>query len=327
MRQLLLPLYIIFFAALSLACKKKTSAGPQDEKPGKLRVLGYLLSDNNWHNAVNSIDLDAITDLNLAFLNPGADGSFSIDPAVKQVVDKARAAEVRVFMSIGGGDAPTHLAELIKPAKRSAFVAGIVALMDQHGFAGVDVDLENELINADYPAFVAELRVALTSRNKLMTAALASWNADKIPDATMRNYDFINIMSYDKTGPWNPGRPGPHSPYDMAVSDFNYFNQARGVAAEKLLIGLPFYGYGFGAGAPSSIWYKDLVAQYAGAENADEVTVNGGGKIYYNGPGTIRRKVAFALSSKAAGVMIWELTQDSRDAKSLLKAVNGKISE
>ncbi len=50
-------------------------------------------------------------------------------------------------------------------------MAGIVALMDQHGFAGVDVDLENELINADYPAFVAELRVALTSRNKLMTAA------------------------------------------------------------------------------------------------------------------------------------------------------------
>ncbi len=34
----------------------------------------------------------------------------------------------------------------------------------------------------------------------------------------------------------------------MAVSDFNYFNQARGVAAEKLLIGLPFYGYGFGGG-------------------------------------------------------------------------------
>ncbi len=327
MRQLLLPLYIIFFAALSLACKKKTTADPQDGKPVKLRVLGYLLSDNNWHGSVNSIDLSSITDLNLAFLNPGADGSFSIDPAVKQVMDKARAAEVRVFMSIGGGDAPAHLAELVRPAKRSAFVAGIVALVDQHGFAGVDVDLENDLVNADYPAFVAELRTALTARKKLMTAALASWNADKIPDATIRSYDFINIMSYDKTGPWNTGNPGPHSPYEMAVNDFNYFSKTRGVAAEKLFIGLPFYGYGFGANAPASIWYKDLVAQYPGAENADEVTVNGGGKIYYNGLNTIRQKVAFALASKAGGVMIWELTQDSRDVKSLLKAVNEKIND
>lgn len=326
MRQQLLPLYIIFFAALSLACKKKT-ATPQDEKQVKLRVLGYLLSDNNWHTAFNSIDLSTITDLNLAFLNPGPDGSFSIDPAVRQVVDKARAADVRVFMSIGGGGAPAHLAELIKPAKRSALVAGIVALAEQHGFAGVDVDLENDLINADYPAFVAELRNALTAKNKLMTAALASWNAGKIPDATMGSYDFINIMSYDKTGPWNPGNPGPHSPYEMAVNDFNYFNQTRGVAAEKLFIGLPFYGYGFGTNAPASAWYKDLVVQYPGAEHADEVTVNGGGKIYYNGLNTIRQKVAFALSSKAGGVMIWELTQDSRDGKSLLKAVNDKIRE
>ncbi len=70
----MLPLLHYFFAALSLACKKKTSAGPQDEKPENSACSATLLSDNNWHNAVNSIDLDAITDLNLAFLNPGADG-------------------------------------------------------------------------------------------------------------------------------------------------------------------------------------------------------------------------------------------------------------
>ncbi|RPD43231.1 glycosyl hydrolase family 18 protein [Chitinophaga barathri] len=327
MKQLLLAAYIVFLAAISLACKKKTSAEPQDEKQTTFRVLGYLMSSNDWHTAVNSIDLTKITDLNLAFLNPAADGSFNINPAVKQVVDKAHAGKVRVYMSIGGGGAPAYLAELIKPAKRTAFVTGILALVEQHGFDGVDVDLENELINGDYPAFVAELRTALTARKKLMTAALASWNANKIPDATMLSYDFINIMSYDKTGPWDTGRPGPHSPYEMAVSDFNYFNGTRKVAAEKLLVGLPFYGYGFGANAPSSIRYNELIVQYPGAENADEVMVTGGGKIYYNGLGTIRQKVAFAMSNKAAGVMIWELTQDSRDAKSLLNAVNVEIGK
>lgn len=326
MKHLLLAAYIVLVAALSLACKEKTGE-TEDEKPPKFRVLGYLLSDNDWHTAVNTIDLSKITDLNLAFLNPEADGSFAIGPAVKQVTDKAHAQNVRVFMSIGGGGAPAYLAELIKPAKRGALVAGIVQLLEQHGFDGVDVDLENDLINADYPAFVAELRTALTARNKLMTAALASWNADKIPDATIKSYDFINIMSYDKTGPWNLSRPGPHSPYEMAVNDFAYFSQQRGVAAEKLLVGLPFYGYGFGTNAPSSIRYHELTAQYPGAENADEVTVNGGGKIYYNGINTIRQKVAFALGSKAAGVMIWELTQDSRDGKSLLGAIHTEMNK
>ncbi|MBO9153882.1 glycosyl hydrolase family 18 protein [Chitinophaga sp. GCM10012297] len=326
MKHLLLAAYIVFVAALSLACKKRPEEQKAENLP-QLRVLGYLLSDNDWHTAVNSIDLTKITDLNLAFLNPEADGSFNIDPAVKQVTDKARAKNVRVFMSIGGGGAPAYLAELIKPGKRSAFVAGILAQLEQHGFDGVDVDLENDLINADYPAFVAELRTALTARNKLMTAALASWNADKIPDATIKSYDFINIMSYDKTGPWNLSRPGPHSPYEMAVEDFTYFSQRRGVAAEKLLVGLPFYGYGFGVNAPSGIRYNELIVQYPGAENADEVTVNGGGKIYYNGINTIRQKVAFALSSKAAGVMIWELTQDSGDAKSLLGAIHTEMNK
>lgn len=323
MKHLLLAAYIVLAAAISLACKKK-AAEETKQQPG-LRVLGYLLAHNDWHTAVNTIDLSKITDLNLAFLNPAPDGSFNIDPAVKEVVSKANAQNVRVFMSIGGGSAPAHLAELIKPGKRGAFVNGIMALVAQHGFAGVDVDLENDLINADYPAFVAELRTALTAKNKLMTAALASWNADKIPDATIKSYDFINIMSYDRTGPWNINRPGPHSPYEMAVDDFTYFSQRRGIAAEKLLVGLPFYGYGFGTNAPSSIWYKDLIAQYAGAENMDEVTVNGGGKIYYNGISTIRRKTAFAIASKAAGVMIWELTQDSRGAKSLLEAIHTEI--
>lgn len=76
-----------------------------------------------------------------------------------------------------------------------------------------------------------------------------------------------------------------------------------------------------------SIYYKDLIVQYPGAENADEVTVNGGGKIYYNGIGTIRQKVKFALGGKAGDVMIWELKQDSRDGKSLLGAIHAVIKE
>jgi len=108
----------------------------------------------------------------------------------------------------------------------------------------------------------------------------------------------------------------------MAQDDFNYYNQTRKIAAEKLFIGLPFYGYGFGAGAPQSMNYKDIIATYSGSENTDAVTVAGGGTIYYNGIGTIKQKVSFAIKSKAGGIMIWQLKGDSKDSKSLLKAIN-----
>lgn len=52
------------------------------------------------------------------------------------------------------------------------------------------------------------------------------------------------------------------------------------------------------------------------------IEVAGGGKIYYNGLQMIARKVKLANELGAAGVMIWEINQDTRDGNSLLKAIN-----
>lgn len=327
MNRLTLLTVLVLSAAITFACRQPSAKDAQADPPAKLRILGYLMSNNNWHTDMSTVDFSKITDLNLAFFNPDVSGQFTINDAIRQVVEKAHNNQVRVFMSIGGGGPPAHLAGLLSPEKRGALITGIAALAEQYGFDGVDVDLENDLINANYASFVSELGKVLRARQKLMTAALASWNAGKIADSTLQAYDFVNIMSYDKTGPWNVSKPGPHSPYEMAVDDFNYFHKTRQLAAEKLLIGVPFYGYGFGTNAPSDILYKDLIVQYPGAETKDEMTVAGGGKIYYNGIPTMQKKVAFAVANKAGGIMIWELKQDSRDAKSLLSAINKGIAE
>jgi hypothetical protein len=44
----------------------------------------------------------------------------------------------------------------------------------------------------------------------------------------------------------------------------------------------------------------------------------------YNGIATIKQKTSLALQ-QAGGIMIWELSQDTRDATSLLKAINDVI--
>lgn len=306
-----------------IACNNKAVVTqPPASTNTKLRVLGYLPSRNDWIAGLNNIDLAAITDLNLAFINPDESGNFPANDAYRQVIEKAHDQHVRVFLSIGGGSPPAHLAGLLEPGKRQVLIAALATVAETYNFDGIDVDLENALINSNYASFVGELSAALKAKKKLMTAALASWNGNTISDATLKLYDFINIMSYDKTGPWNLNNPGPHSPLKMAQDDFVYFNTTRSIAAEKLFIGLPFYGYGFGNGAPQSLSYKDIITTYPGSENTDSLTVSGGGKFYYNGIPTIQKKTSFAISNKAGGVMIWQLLGDSKDSKSLLKAIN-----
>jgi chitinase len=321
MNKLRFCIYIIM-PALFISCNPTKTIVSQTAKGKGLRVVGYLPGSYNWADAINSIDLTMITDLNLAFINPDTSGNFPANDAYPQVIQKAHNNYVRVFLSIGGGAPPAHLAGLLKNDNRANLIAGLVKFAETYDFDGVDVDLENALINADYAPFVSQLSAALRSKNKLMTAALASWNSNLIGDTTLQLYDFINIMSYDKTGPWNLNKPGQHSPFTMARDDFNYFNQTRKIAAEKLFIGLPFYGYGFGNGAPQSMKYKDIIATYPGSENTDSVTVAGGGTIYYNGIPTIKQKVSFAINNKAGGIMIWQLMGDSKDSKSLLKIID-----
>ena len=286
---------LLILQLLFIACSNKITTSQQPEH-SNLRVLGYFFSHGNWATDINNIDLTKITDLNLAFINPDESGNFPDNDAYRQVIEKAHEHNVRVFLSVGGGGPPAHLEGLLETDKRSTLIAGLAAVAEKYGFDGIDVDIENALINHNYAPFVSELSAALKSKNKLMTAALASWNANLIGDSTLRLYDFINIMSYDKTGPWNLNKPGPHSPFSMAQDDFNYYNKTRGIAAEKLLIGLPFYGYGFGNGAPGSLSYKDIVARFPGAEQTDSVKVAGGGTVYYNGIPTIKQKVSFAIS-------------------------------
>ncbi|SEN25453.1 Chitinase, GH18 family [bacterium A37T11] len=324
-------LWLIGILSLQLsACAKdhkKTDVPDDPAKTSKpIRVLGYLFSDGNWQGDLQQVHLKQITDLNLAFINPEASGLLIAPAGLTQLIEKAHTANVRVFLSLGGGNPPAHLATLLADdAQRAKLATTLSSFASTYQLDGIDIDLEGSLIDAHYPPFVSRVATLLHQQGKLVTAALASWNANQIPDSTLRTFDFINSMSYDKTGPWNPSTPGQHAPYQMVVDDFTYYHSTRGIAAEKLFIGLPFYGYGFGTNAPESIFYRDLVKNYPGSETKDEVTVSGGGVIYYNGIPTIQKKVTFALDQGAGGVMVWQLLHDSDDEKSLLKAINDTI--
>jgi chitinase len=291
------------------------------------KVIAYIPNWVDLNAFSSSVQYSKLTHINIAFENPDANGYLSFNSGSNTIINAAHAQNVKVFVSLGGGSVSEGGAirdnyfNLIKVANRTAFIQKIYDYVVAHNFDGVDMDLEGPAINSDYGGFVIALAAKLHANGKLISAALSEgYGGANVPASTFAAFDWINIMAYDATGPWQPGNPGQHSPYSMAVNQFNYWT-GRGLPASKAIIGLPFYGYGFGASANQGISYANIVAQYPGAENLDQV----GNTIYYNGIPTIKAKTTFAIQN-AGGVMIWELSQDATGAKSLLTAVNQVIT-
>jgi chitinase len=291
------------------------------------KVIAYIPNWIDLNAFSSSVQYGKLTHINIAFENPDANGYLTFNSGSNTIISAAHSQNVKVFVSLGGGAVSEGGAirdnyfNLITPGNRTAFIQKIYDYVVAHNFDGVDMDLEGPAINGDYGGFVIALAAKLHANGKLISAALSEgYGGANVPTATFAAFDWINIMAYDATGPWAPNSPGQHSPYSMAVNQFNYWT-GRGLPASKAIIGLPFYGYGFGASANQGISYANIVNQYPGAENVDQV----GNTIYYNGIPTIKQKTTFAVQN-AGGVMIWELSQDAVGSKSLLTAVNQVIA-
>lgn len=290
----------------------------------RFKVVGYI-SLNATSENLKEIPFKRLTHINLWFLNPDSLGNFTRDlSSLGPFVEAAHKKNVKVLFSIGGGSKQKQYHHLLQDDQRQRLIDHLMAVVMENNMDGVDVDLEGSDIDDNYEKFVGELAEALHAKNKLITAAVAVYYKEKMTDKVLDTYDFVNVMSYDRTGPWRPEKPGPHSTYEHAVDDLNYFGQERKMPAGKMTLGVPFYGYGYGPELTSkaiSMSYGKIVEQFPGAEMADEWKMPDGKILYYNGIPTIRKKTALA-AEKASGIMIWQIMGDAKGAKSLLKAID-----
>ena len=287
-------------------------------------VIGYLPTYNGFPNSVNNVNLDVLTHLDIAFANPNSSGAISAPNGTATVVNAAHAKNVKVLLSIAGagGDPGTYGTILSNATTTNTFVANLVQLTVANNLDGIDVDIEWNILNggnvnaAQYEAFVIKLRDGLHAKDKIITAALGTWFIQHVTNTAVQAFDLIGMMSYDAYGTWTGA--GQHSPYSLAVSDFNAW-KAKGVDPRKLIVGIPFYGYSWGANGNRALTFNQITASYPGAENQDYVN-SGGDQVYYNGIATIKQKTRYAVDN-AGGIMIWELTQDASGNKSLFKAM------
>lgn len=289
-------------------------------KEGKdFPVVAYVMCKTP--ETIDKIDFSSITHIHFAFVNPDSTGRFAYNPCLDSLVKVAHANGVKVMASIGGGSAPEYYSHLLQDKNRRKLVTGLVTLASDYNLDGIDVDLEGGRIDENYNALVSELATELKPLNKQLSAAIATVYKDRLTDSALREFDYITIMSYDKTGPWRPEVAGHHSPYTMAVEDLEYWTKTRKLNPKKVYLGVPFYGYSFGKNGASSMTYSDIVAKFPGAEKKDQLKMPDGSTLYYNGIPTIVKKVKLARNN-AGGIMFWQLMGDTTGEKSLLRAIN-----
>jgi chitinase len=160
--------------------------------------------------------------------------------------------------------------------------------------------------------------------------------------------DQLGIMNYDYTGPWNPttgfiaplfsNRTDPRHSNSVARSIASY--RTAGVPVEKILMGLPFYGYSWsevddtnnglfqeGKGVRADQPYRYIHALssnysvYREPRSRAPWLFDGDTFWTYDDATSIGYKISYAIYRQLAGVMIWELSGDTKDAE-LLGAIH-----
>ena len=245
-------------AAAPFACLGEP---PSDPAPW---VIGYYVPRRRSRYPPEKVQWRALTHLAVGSVAPRADGpldtTFGMDgmsgtERVDDLIARAHAAGVKALLFVGGGATHDDFAAAASGEVRASFVAELVRwARDEHDLDGIDLDWEpmRQADHRDFRALAEALRAAWPEA--LLTVPVVHHNVnlagvDPFWAKVAPLFDRINIMSYGMAGEY-PGWRSWHasalhgaaheSPTTIADSVEAYL--AVGVPAEKLGIGIGFYG-------------------------------------------------------------------------------------
>lgn len=350
--------------------------------------LGYL-TFSQWINYTwNDIDYSSLThivasfmsaasstnpqvvysgDANNDFINfPLTDKSFG--GYMNQLVPKAHSNGVKVMVALNNASVLKNI--FANSSLRASFVTNLITTCKTYGFDGVDLDYEYPTSSAEgtnIKNFITELYNAAQADaavNKpfsiTMAVAFGNFASQYLDFNALSNYcDWYNVMTYDYDATWTTvfGHNAPlykdaASPHNnnCNASIMDYYKNQRGIPANKLVLGLPFYGYKYsnytylyGSKTTSNgdgLKYSDVYFSYlnkpgwvrnwsSSAQVPYLVNSGTGQMISYDDSASIAIKCDYASNNYFRGVMVWELSrgflQGVTPSQPLLKVMGDKV--
>lgn len=284
---------------------------------------------------------------------------------------KQKYPHIKTLISVGGWTWSGNFSDAaLTDASRTKFANSAVRFVRKWGFDGVDLDWEYPVSGGlkpgrpedkrNFTLLLQKVREKLNEAGKedgkeyLLTIASGA-GPDYVKntelDQVQQHLDWINIMTYDFHGSWektsgfnSPLFRDPEDPFPKADT-FNVQAGVQGhldagVPANKLVMGLPFYGRGWkGCDSTNNGLYQDCtgpsdgtweagVLDYTDIKN-NYLNKNGftrywndtakvpwlfnpktGTFITYDDKESIGYKTSFIKKQGLAGAMFWELSAD-----------------
>lgn len=272
-------------------------------------LLPYLKLERLTHLIWQSVEVTSATDPTLQVRDNYPWSQISALAA------EAHAKGVKVLACLGEFWDSSKLNEIWKsPPLRAQLIANLKNLVLTYDLDGIDIDNESGHDPGLYSTFLAELYDSLNPLGKVISIAGNPYDVDIIP-AAADYLDFINLMTYDM---WQGVGYPYHSTYEESVQALNLWVNV-GIPKNKLLMGIPFYGRSSGTGFYYYRWIVDAYDPSPSQNEVNEPLV--GGLLWWNGIDLVKKKVDYVKNEGFGGVMVYELTTDAFDGRSLLLAI------
>jgi len=331
-------LFVLFGALLCTPsfCQPPAAATAANDKGV---VIAYVTS---WTERMP--DPTYVTHVNYAFghVSDSFDGVRISNPdrLARITALKSKAPALQVLLSIGGWGSGRFSEMAASETFRKAFATDCQRVVEEFNLDGIDIDWEYPTSKAggisaspddtdNFTLLMQDIRQAIGNDKLLTLASVASGRYIDFK-AIEPTVDFVNIMSYDMGNP-----PYHHAPLYASehvrggsIDDGVKAHIAAGMPAEKLVLGIPFYGRAGGeTGLPNFIHYREIVdlKDVEPKWDADAMVpylVNADGQFVctYETAESIAIKCHYIHERGLRGAMYWEYAGDT-DEGTLQKAV------
>jgi len=211
------------------------------------------------------------------------------------------------------GNSSDFIPQLRDEGRRSKILEEISSVLEGSALDGLDLDWEfprNDQEKAVYIDFLNDLKTICSKGKWQLSIAASRFRA--LPVEAYEKVDFVNLMTYDFYG--------RHSTFESTKEALDYMMARYSIPAEKLLMGIPYYGRIFDGYSPDywkkSQSYREL--KKLGESSSETNEIDG---YFFNGIDAVKKKIELGQSMNLGGYFIWEIGQDSFDKDSLTKQI------